>query len=49
MPGQTRSNFEINISAFKAHVSDSNFPQDSKYSFSFLLQYLETPNIGSKK
>ena len=46
MSGQVRSNF---IFAFNAHVSDSTYPQDSKYAFSFILLFLESQKIASKK
>ena len=53
MSGQVRSNFEINIIAFKVNVSDSELPQDSKYAnmdpnmdSGFLLRRLELPKIA---
>ena len=49
MSGQIKSTFEINISAFNAHASDSEFPRDSEYVASFLLQCLEVPKIASQK
>ena len=33
------------FSAYKAHVSDTEFPQDSKYLISFLLRCEELPDI----
>ena len=33
----------------KAHFPDSKFPQDSRYSFSFLLRCVELPEIESQK
>ena len=47
--GHKRSNFHINILCIKAHVSDSEVPQDSKYVISFLLRCVELPNIANKK
>ena len=35
MAGPIRLNFEINIFPFNAHVSDKEFPQNSKYVFIF--------------
>ena len=43
------SNFKINIFALKAEISDSEFPQDSKYVICFNLRYVELPNIASHK
>ena len=43
------SNFQINIFAQEAHVSDSEYPQDSIYVISFLLRCVELTNIGSQK
>ena len=34
--------------AFNAYVSDPEFPQDSKYVFSFLMQCLELPKNASQ-
>ena len=35
--------------AHKTHVSDSEFPQDSKYVVRFLLWFVELPYIASQK
>ena len=47
MSGKIMPNFEIIIFAFNAYVSDSEFPRDSKYAFSFLLRFLELPKIAN--
>ena len=47
--GQFRPNFEINIFAFHAHFNDSEFPQNSKYALTSLLQCLELPETSTKK
>ena len=44
-----RSIFEIVIFAFSAHFSDSEFHQDSKCAFSFVLRCIELSKIASKK
>ena len=44
-----RSIFQINIFAQEAHVSDSEFPLDSKFVIGFLLRFVELPNIANQK
>ena len=46
---KARSNIQINIFTQKAHVSCSDFPQDSKYVISFLVRCGELQKIASKK
>ena len=43
------SNFEINIFAQKAHVSSSEFSQDSKYAISLLVRCGKRRKIASQK
>ena len=43
------ANFQIDIFAQEAHVSDSEFPQDFKYFITFLLWCVEVTNIASQK
>ena len=47
---KTRSKAQIVKSIFlhKKHILDSEFLQDFKYVISFLLRFVELPNIGSK-
>ena len=43
---QIRSNFPISIFTYKAHATDLELPQHSKYVMSFLLRCLKLPKIA---